>query len=86
MKLTKTRLKEIIKEELEKQHLQERDYSKIPVPAQVKKFQAKFIDAIKSANLNRLKQVAVLYNVIDALNLSPQELMVYIQKIKKEID
>ena len=86
MKLTKKRLKQIIKEELKKQSLQERDWDKVPVPATVKRFQTRFIDAIKGANLNRLKQVAVLYRVIDALGLSTQELVMYIQKIKRDID
>ena len=86
MKITESRLRQIIKEELKKQSLQERDWDKVPVPAQVKRFQTRFIDAIKGANLNRLKQVAVLYRVIDALGLSTQELVMYIQKIKRDID
>ena len=86
MKLTKKRLKQIIKEELKKQSLQERDWDKVPVPSVVKRFQTKFIDALKGANLTRIKQVAVLYRVIDALGLSTQELVMYIQKIKRDID
>ena len=86
MKLTKIMLKKMIKEELKKQPLQERDWDKVPVPATVKRFQTKFIDALKGANLTRIKQVAVLYRVIDALGLSTQELVMYIQKIKRDID
>ena len=71
-----------MKEEL----IRERDWDKVPVPAQVKRFQTKFIDALKGANLTRIKQVAVLYRVIDALGLSTQELVMYIQKIKRDID
>jgi|TARA_Y100000034_G_scaffold57834_1_gene70581 hypothetical protein len=82
MKLTKKRLKQIIKEEL----IRERDWDKVPVPSVVKRFQTKFIDALKGANLTRIKQVAVLYRVIDALGLSTQELVMYIQKIKRDID
>ncbi len=82
MKLTKKRLKQIIKEEL----INERDWDKVPVPSVVKRFQTKFIDALKGANLTRIKQVAVLYRVIDALGLSTQELVMYIQKIKRDID
>ena len=85
MKLTKKRLTEIIKEEIKKQSLQERDWDKVPIPAQVKRFQTRFIDALKGANLNRLKQVAVLYKVVDALGISTQELVMYIQKIKREL-
>ena len=82
MKLTKKRLKQIIKEEL----IRERDWDKVPVPSVVKRFQTKFIDALKGANLTRIKQVAVLYRIIDALGLSTQELVMYIQKIKRDID
>ena len=85
MKITESKLRKIIREEIKRQSLTERDWDKIPVPAQVKRFQQRFIDAIKNANLTRLKEVAILYRIIDALGLSTQELMMYIQKIKRDI-
>jgi hypothetical protein len=43
----------------------------------------KFIDALKGAKLNRIKQVAILGRVVDALGLEPSDLTRYTQKIKK---
>ena len=43
----------------------------------------RFIDKLKGRNLNRMKQVSILYKVIKALGLSPQELMRYTQKVKR---
>ncbi len=45
----------------------------------------KFIEELKKAKLNRIKEVAVLYKVISALGLKPQEIGMYIAKIKKEV-
>ena len=81
MKLTKTKLKEIIREEIE--NLNEVDFSKIKLPSQVDRFLAKFVDAMKGANLNRMKRAAILYKVIDAAGMTPQQLMADIQKIKQ---
>ena len=86
MKLTKNRLKEIIEEVIEEQkQLNEVDFEKLKIPGQVNRFLNKFIDALKGANLNKMKQVAVLYKVIEALGLDVRQLVVYIQKIKKEM-
>ena len=81
MKLTETKLKEIIREEIE--NLNEVDFSKIKLPSQVNRFLERFVDAMKSANLNRMKRAAILYKVIDAAGMTPQQLMADIQKIKQ---
>ena len=81
MKLTKKRLKEIIKEEI--QNLNEVDFGKVKLPSTVERFLNKFVQSMKGANLNRLKRSAILYKVIEAAGMSPQQLMADIQKIKK---
>ena len=81
MKLTKKRLKEIIKEEY--QNLNEVDFDKVKLPSTVERFLDKFVQSMKGANLNRLKRSAILYKVIEAAGMSPQQLMADIQKIKK---
>ena len=43
----------------------------------------RFSDELNKANLNKIKKVAVLYKIIQSLGLNPQELVMYIQKIKK---
>ena len=83
MKLTKTRLKEIIKEVIQEENLNEVDFSKIKLPSMVDRFLNKFVDAMKGANLNRMKRAAILYKVIDAAGMTPQQLMSDIQKIKQ---
>ena len=49
------------------------------------RFLDKFVQSMKGANLNRLKRSAILYKVIEAAGMSPQQLMADIQKIKKEM-
>ena len=83
MKLTKNKLREMIKEEI--QNLNEVDFDKVKLPSTVERFLNKFVGSMKSANLNRLKRSAILYKVIDAAGMSPQQLMADIQKIKKSI-
>ena len=68
-----------------KDNLNEVDFSKVKLPSTVDRFLNKFVDSMKSANLNRLKRSAVLYKVIDASGMNPQQLMADIQKIKKEL-
>ena len=80
MKLNEKILKEMIENEL-----LEINFEKIKLPAQVDRFLNKFVDSMKSANLNRLKRSAILYKVIEASGMSPQQLMADIQKIKKEL-
>ena len=81
MKLTKNKLREMIKEEI--QNLNEVDFDKVKLPSTVERFLNKFVGSMKSANLNRLKRSAILYKVIEAAGMSPQQLMADIQKIKK---
>ena len=83
MKLTKSKLKEIINEVLEEETINEVDFSKIKLPSVVNRFLDKFVDAMKGANLNRMKRAAILYKVIDAAGMTPQQLMADIQKIKQ---
>jgi len=70
---------------VKEENLNEVDFSKIKLPSQVDRFLNKFVDAMKGANLNRLKRSAILYKVIDASGMSVQQLMADIAKIKKEL-
>ena len=83
MKLTKSKLKEVIREVLEEETINEVDFSRIKLPSQVDRFLGKFVDSMKGANLNRMKRAAILYKVIDAAGMTPQQLMADIQKIKQ---
>ena len=83
MKLTKNILREMIKEEI--QNLNEVDFDKVKLPSTVERFLNKFVESMKDANLNRIRRSAILYKVINASGMSPQQLMADIQKIKKSI-
>ena len=63
--------------------IKEVDFGKVKLPSTVGRFLNKFVDSMKDAKLNRIKRSAILYKVIDAAGMSPQQLMADIQKIKK---
>ena len=65
--------------------IKEVDFGKVKLPATVDRFLNKFVQAMKDTKLNRIKRSAILYKVIDASGMSPQQLMADIQKIKKEL-
>tara|TARA_Y100001937_G_scaffold117488_1_gene170803 strand:- start:422 stop:688 length:267 start_codon:yes stop_codon:yes gene_type:complete len=82
VKLTKSKLKEVIREVLEENTINEVNFDKIKLPSVVNRFLDKFVQSMKGANLNRMKRAAILYKVIDAAGMTPQQLMADIQKIK----
>tara|TARA_R110000737_G_scaffold114935_1_gene147843 strand:- start:130 stop:414 length:285 start_codon:yes stop_codon:yes gene_type:complete len=67
---------------IKEENLNEVNFDKIKLPSQVNRFLDKFVDSMKGANLNRMKRAAILYKVIDAAGMTPQQLMADIQKIK----
>ena len=83
MKLSRARLKEIVREELEK--INEVDFTKVPIPQSVKRYLVKLVQSMKDANLNRMKRSAILFKVIEASGISVQQLTADIQKIKREL-
>ena len=62
--------------------INEINFDKIKLPSVVNRFLNKFVDSMKGANLNRMKRAAILYKVIHAAGMTPQQLMADIQKIK----
>ena len=78
-------LKEMLKKIGGEKLLNEVDYTKVVVPAQVRRWMGKFVDAVKEANLNKMKRLAILFAVIKALGISQKELQQYIQRIKREV-
>lgn len=53
------------------------------LPQSVDRYLERMITQIKGMNLNRKKEVLVLAKVIDAMGIDKNDLMRYIQKIKK---
>ena len=70
---------------VKEENLNEVDFSKIKLPSQVDRFLTKFVDSMKGANLNRMKRASILYKVIDAAGMTPQQLVADIGKIKREL-
>ena len=53
------------------------------LPQAVDRYLEKMVSQIKGMNLNRKKEILVLAKVIEAMGIDKQELMRYIQNIKK---
>lgn len=53
------------------------------LPQSVDRYLEKMVSQIKGMNLNRKKEILVLAKVIEAMGIDKQDLMRYIQKIKK---
>ena len=88
--MKKQELKQIIKECVreviaESKQINEVDYEKVKVPSEVKRFMDKFTNSLKTANLSKQKQIAVLYNIIKSLGIDGKELVANITKIKQSI-
>jgi hypothetical protein len=67
--------RQIVKEEL--------DDMDIALPASAERFLDRAIKALKGYNLNRRKEQYVIAKLIDALDMTPSELMQAVQKLKK---
>ena len=70
---------------IKEENLNEVDFDKIKLPSVVNRFLDKFVQSMKGANLNRMKRAAILYKVIDAAGMTPQQLMADINKIKQAL-
>jgi hypothetical protein len=67
--------REIVKEEL--------DDMDVSLPASAERFLDRAIRALKGYNLNKRKEQYVIAKLIDALGMTPSELMLAVQKLKK---
>ena len=55
----------------------------VALPAKVEKFLERLIQTIKSYNLPKKKEQAVIARVIDSLGITPSQLTQTVQKLKK---
>ena len=85
--LIKQQNQEIRKETgmVKEETINEINFDKIKLPSVVNRFLDKFVDSMKGANLNRMKRAAILYKVIDAAGMTPQQLMADIAKIRQAL-
>jgi hypothetical protein len=53
------------------------------IPSKVERFLDRALSVIKSYNLSRKKEQLVIAKLVDALGMTPQELSITVQKLKK---
>ena len=66
--------------EIKKESIEDMDTA---IPAQVERFLNRALGVIKSYNLSRKKEQLVIAKLVDALGMTPQELSMAVQKLKK---
>ena len=66
--------------EIKKESIEDMDTT---IPAKVERFLDRALQVIKSYNLSRKKEQLVIAKLVDALGMTPQELSMAVQKLKK---
>ncbi len=66
--------------EIQKEDLEDMD---VAIPSKVERFLDRALAVIKSYNLGRRKEQLVIAKLVDALGMTPQELSMAVQKLKK---
>ena len=66
--------------EIKKESIEDMDTA---IPAKVERFLDRALNVIKSYNLSRNKEQLVIAKLVDALGMTPQELSIAVQKLKK---
>ena len=83
MKITKSKLKEMIREEI--QSLNEMDLDKIKLPANVQRFTDRLIQQIQRVNLTRPRQYALVGRIIAAVGIDINKLTQMMGVIKRDM-
>ena len=80
-----SKLRDMIRQEIT--HLKEDDLEKggSSLPSKLKIYMARFTDEVNKAKLNKKKKIAILFKVIKSLGVNPQELNMYVAKIRKNV-
>jgi hypothetical protein len=77
------KLKNLIPKENKKQVNEAVEDMEVALPARVEKFLERLISTIKSYNLTKKREQAVIARVIDSLGITPSQLTQTVQKLKK---
>ena len=83
MKITKSKLKKMIKEEI--QSLNEMDLEAVRLPSNVQRFTDKLIQQIQRVRLTKIKMYSLVARIISSLNLDLQKLNQMMMIIKKDM-
>lgn len=79
--MKKVELRKMVSEKM----LHEVDLDKGALPSEVKRYMEKLVSSMQDAKLTRVRKIKILFEIITALGLKPQELLKYVALIKKEI-
>ena len=71
--------------DLEKKRKQGKVTENEKIPGELKRYMDRFLDKLKDRNLVRAKKKEVLKQVLKNLGISPKELQMYMQRVKREI-
>ena len=83
MKITKSELKKMIKEEI--QSLNEMDLDKIKLPSNIERFSDRLIKQIQRVNLTRPRQYALVGRIIAAVGIDINKLTQMMSVIKRDL-
>ena len=71
--------------DLEKKRKQGKVTENEKIPGELKRYMDRFLDKLNDRNLVRAKKKEVLKRVLQTLGISPKELQMYMQRVKREI-
>ena len=83
MKITKSELKKLVKEEIVKLH--EADLDSIKLPANVQRFTDKLVGQIQRVNLTKPRKYALVGRIIAAVGLDVSKLSAMMSIIKRDM-
>lgn len=85
MKIKRSTINKLIKEEYKKALLLKEADIDVPAPSSVRMKMQKFIQAVEDANLSRQKKLSILDQVIHSLGIDKRQLGVFTQKVKQNM-
>jgi len=83
MKINKSELKKMIREEVES--LNEMDLDAVRLPSNVQRFTDKLIQQIQRVRLTRIKMYSLVARIVSALDIDVQKLTQMMMLIKKDM-
>ena len=83
MKITKSELKKLVKEEIQKLH--EADLDSIKLPSNIQRFTDKLVSQIKRVNLTKPRKYALVGRIVAALGIDATKLSTMMNLIRKDM-
>jgi len=83
MKISKSELKKLVKEEIQKLH--EADLDSIKLPSNIQRFTDKLVSQIKRVNLTKPRKYALVGRIVAALGIDATKLSTMMNLIRKDM-